>query len=137
MKRGRGDGLSLLRWLYPGMGVKRWLGMLLAGTTILSLGFAYFLRELYLSLIFPPIFYYLTLQFIPRVYRGLLLGAVGLSAVVAAAFQLNRSLVSVFRQPSWGALANLVYRHRTSGWGPSIVVLGRGEDFLALLTTHV
>jgi len=128
-----GKGPSPLRWLRPGMGVKRWLGAFLAGITILSLGLAYLLRELYLTWILPAPFYYLTLQFIPRLYRGLLFGVVGLAAVVASVYQLNRSLVSVFLQPSWGELANLVYRYRTKSWGPRIVVLGRGKEFLALL----
>lgn len=133
MKLTTGKGPNLRRWLYPGMGVKRWLGAFLLGIVILSLGLAYLLRQLYLSWTLPLPFYYLTLQFIPRLYRGLLFVAVGLAAVVVSVYRLNRSLVSVFLQPSWSELADLVYRHRTKSWGPKIVVLGRGKEFLTLL----
>ena len=37
----------LPRWLYPGMHIKRWLGALLVGPTILALGAAILLIELY------------------------------------------------------------------------------------------
>ena len=35
------------RWLYPGMHIKRWLGAVLLGLTMLALGAAIFLIEAY------------------------------------------------------------------------------------------
>ena len=64
-----------LRWLLPGMHIKRWLLVLVAGITLFSLGCAYLLRVLYDVRSLPSVFYYLTLQFIPRWGRALLLGA--------------------------------------------------------------
>ena len=59
-------------------------GLTAASGVAVALGAAYLLQELYQSLEFPPIFYYLTLQFIPQTLRGLiflLLGAtIGLLA---------------------------------------------------------
>ena len=40
-------GRRFPRWLYPGMHLKRWLALLLAGIVILGLGAAIFLRDLY------------------------------------------------------------------------------------------
>ena len=40
-------GRRFPRWLYPGMHIKRWLVLLLAGIVILGLGAAIFLRDLY------------------------------------------------------------------------------------------
>ena len=40
-------GPRLPRWLYPGMHLKRWLVLLLAGIAILGLGAAIFIRDLY------------------------------------------------------------------------------------------
>ncbi len=41
------NGPRLPRWLYPGMHIKRWIGTLLVGLTILALGAAILLIELY------------------------------------------------------------------------------------------
>ena len=35
------------RWMYPGMHLKRWLGLLLVGIVIIGLGAAIFIRDLY------------------------------------------------------------------------------------------
>src|SRR5947207_11954932 len=63
---------SLLKWLYPGMHIKRWLALLLLGVAIMGLGISYMLREAYMTYTFPGVFYYLTLQFFPRYVRGVL-----------------------------------------------------------------
>lgn len=59
-------------------------GLVAASGVAVALGAAYLLQEIYQSYEFPPIFYYLTLQFIPQTLRGLiflLLGAtIGLLA---------------------------------------------------------
>ena len=57
--------VSAWKWLYVGIGVKRWLVLLMAGVTFLSLGVAYFLVEIYREQPFPDFVYYLTLQFLP------------------------------------------------------------------------
>ncbi len=65
-----------LKWLTPGIGVKRWLLLLALGVGLLSLGGAYALRAAYPL---PRYFYYLTLQFLPRSVRAVffLVAAVG------------------------------------------------------------
>lgn len=128
------DRLSAFKWLYPGMNVKRWLMLLLVGTTILGLGFAYLLRTLYESWTFPTVFYYITLQFLPRWWRGLLFGVVGLAAVVAAVIQFNRSLLAAFMTPGQDNVVDIVYRHRfPTSRGPKIVVVGGGTGLATLL----
>ena len=44
---------SVLKWLYPGMHIKRWLVLLLLGVAIMGLGIAYLLREVYVTYSFP------------------------------------------------------------------------------------
>jgi uncharacterized cofD-like protein len=121
------------KWLLPGMGVKRWLLLLMAGVTALSLGVAYALVELYRELTLPSVFYYLTLQFIPRELRALLFGAFGLGAVAYATYRLNRSLLAVFMRPGQNNLANLVYQHRLRARGPRVVGIGGGTGLSSLL----
>jgi uncharacterized cofD-like protein len=124
---------SAMRWLTPGMHVKRWLVLLLFGVTITALGVAYLLREVYASWTFPSVFYYLTLQFIGRQWRGLLFGVLGLGAIAAAIYQLNRSLLSAFLRPGQHDLAEVVYHHWQSDRGPKIVAIGGGTGLSTLL----
>lgn len=126
------DG-SVLKWLYPGMGVKRWLILLFAGITILSLGFAYLLVNIYRQQPLPAIFYYITLQFIPRLYRALLFGIVGIIMVAVAIFNLNRSLLAVFRPPGQRKLVDIIYQHRHREHGPKVVAIGGGTGLSTLL----
>jgi len=121
------------KWLYPGMGVKRWLLLLMAGVTSLSLGVAYVLVEIYREMRLPAAFYYLTLQFIPREVRALLFGAVGMAMVAYAVYHLNRSLLAVFMRPGQDNLADLVYQHRQRGRGPRVVAIGGGTGLSSLL----
>jgi len=124
---------SALKWLLPGMQVKRWLLLLFGGITILSLGAGYILVEIYRTWTFPPIFYYLTLQFIPRPGRALLFGVLGITAVVVAIIQVNRSLLSAFRSPGDSHLVDIIYRHRHRSRGPKVVAIGGGIGLSTLL----
>ncbi|HJX37532.1 MAG TPA: gluconeogenesis factor YvcK family protein [Anaerolineae bacterium] len=124
---------SSLKWLIPGMGVKRWLLLLFAGITIVSLGVGYLLVDVYRTWTFPSVFYYITLQFIPRVWRGLLFGVAGVAAITIAVLQLNRSLLSAFRAPGQSSLADIIYNHRQRGRGPKVVAIGGGTGLSALL----
>ena len=120
------------RWLYPGMGVKRWLLLLVLGVTCISLGFAYFLVNVYRQQPLPTAFYYLTLQFVPRLARAALFGGLGLVAVMIAVVQLSRSLLAPFLRPGQ-EVAKTVYQHRQLSRGPRVVVIGGGTGLPTLL----
>jgi uncharacterized cofD-like protein len=124
---------SSLKWLIPGMGVKRWLLLLFAGITIVSLGVGYLLVDVYRTWTFPSVVYYLTLQFIPRAWRGLLFGVAGIAAIVIAVLQLNRSLLSAFRSPGQSDLVDIIYSHRHRSRGPKVVAIGGGTGLSTLL----
>lgn len=63
--------------------------VVIAGVAV-ALGIAYLLREVYQTVTFPSEAYWLTLQFIPRAWRGLLFVVVGTSAGLAAGYALAR-----------------------------------------------
>jgi len=132
LKRG-----SNLKWLYPGMGVKRWLLLLLLGLFFLSLGASYVYVRIYRAVEFPPhispFVYHITLQFIPHLLRGLILGTIGISMVAIAVFQLNRSLLSVFQAPGQGSLVDIIYQYRRRSRGPKVVAIGGGHGLSTLL----
>src|SRR5579883_395395 len=128
--------LAALKWLYPGLHVKRWLALLLVGVVLMGLGVAYLLREAYLSYQFPGIFYYLTLQFVPRVWRGALFIVLAFSAIGIGLYRLNAALLEPFiaRAPGEnGSLVEHVHRYRLQGRGPRIVAIGGGTGLSNLL----
>ncbi len=64
----------------------RWLSFLVVGGVWLSLGIAYLLTHLYRQQHFPAVVWYITLQFIPRVARGVLFILTGVVVLVLASW---------------------------------------------------
>ncbi|MBK6319953.1 MAG: YvcK family protein [Dehalococcoidia bacterium] len=128
---------SALKWLYPGMHIKRWLALLLFGVSLMGLGIAYVLKEAYLQAELPGVFYYLTLQFMPRWGRGLLFMSLSLSTVLIAIYKLNESLLFAFVRPDHRSetpgLAETIYNKRFLQRGPRIVAIGGGTGLSTLL----
>lgn len=132
---------SALKWLYPGMHIKRWLALLLFGISLMGLGIAYGLKEAYLQAELPGIFYYLTLQFMPRWGRGLLFITLALGTVGISIYKLNESLLFAFVRPDrrgegqspGQGLAETIYNKRFLQRGPRIVAIGGGTGLSTLL----
>lgn len=61
---------SHLKWLVPGMHVKRWLLLLILGSIVLSLGFAVLLRSVSNNELLSPVLYLGLLQFLDRPWRA-------------------------------------------------------------------
>jgi uncharacterized cofD-like protein len=112
------------------MGVKRWLLILVSGVAVLSLGFSLLLRELYPL---PSVFYYLTLQFIPRGARAALFGLIGVAAIGAGLVGLSQSLLKPFVDTDPEALLKAVQRYRRRERGPKVVAIGGGHGLSTLL----
>ncbi len=126
---------SALKWLYPGMHVKRWLGLLLLGVVLMALGIAYVLREAYLTYTLPGEFYYITLQFIPHWGRGAIFMAIALLTVGLSVYKLNESLLwSLVRQrPGDGPMVQAIYNKRILSRGLKVVAVGGGTGLSTLL----
>ncbi len=123
---------STWKWLYFGLGVKRWLVLLMLGVTILGLGFDYILVTIYRESPLPDIFYYLTLQFIDRSIRGLLFGTLGIGLIAVAILKLSESLLSPFIESDTNVV-EVIYRKRARARGPKVVAIGGGTGLSTLL----
>jgi len=121
---------TALKWLTPGMGVKRWLLLLAGSIALLSLGSSFLLRQFYPL---PDIFYYITLQFIPRGVRAGLFIVGGIAALVVALIGLNRALLAPFVEADPEKVVEAVYRYRRRERGPKVVAIGGGHGLSALL----
>jgi uncharacterized cofD-like protein len=125
---------SAQKWLYPGLGVKRWLVLLLVAITLLGLGFAYLVYDLYTSeVISRPVWRAITLAFLPHWARMLSIVLLGLVLAAVAIYQFNRSLLTAFLPAGSASVVDAVYRHRQRQRGPKVVVLGGGNGLSTLL----
>ena len=123
---------SLRRWLTLGIGVKRWVLVLGAGTILLALGTVHLILVLYSAGIIPESVYgVLFLTFLPVPFRLLLL-AVGVLLVIVALVRLGATLVAPFRRPG-DSLADSLYDHSRRKSGPTIVAVGGGTGLPGLL----
>jgi uncharacterized cofD-like protein len=127
---------DLGRWLAPGLGIKRWFFLLLAGITFLGLGLAVLLLDLYrtpsTNQTLLTILAYASLRFLPRVLRVLIFGGVGIGLLVFGIYRLNRSLLRPFIRPGHAVVDELEnYRRRERG--PRIVTIGGGHGLAILL----
>lgn len=126
--------MNFLKWLYPGMHVKRWLALLGIGVVFTSLGVAYLLVEVYREQPFPDFAYYLTLQFIDRAVRGLMFIGTGLCVTALALVRFNRGILSVLiPRGREGTIVDTVYQRRNLRRGPNIVAIGGGTGLSTLL----
>ena len=126
---------DFLKWLTPGMHIKRWLALLMLAVAIMGLGIAYVLREVYVTYTFPAWVAVLTLQDIPRIWRGALFMSTAIGLMLFAVWKLNASLLSAFLGPGKReeSLVNIIYNHRAAQRGPRIVAIGGGTGLSTLL----
>ena len=126
---------KVLRLLLPGWHIKRWLLALFLGIMLLSLGVAYVLVHIYRSTPFPSYVYYLTLQFIPHVQRGVLLGTIGVALVVISFIKLSNTLIAPFisQKARDESLVDLVYDYYHGPVERPKVVVFAGTEGLSML----
>ena len=126
---------SLTRWLVPGLGVKRWLGLVLFGTTLLGVGLAILILDVYRTTPetwWLPLISAASLRFLPRLLRAFIFGFIGVSAILGGIWGLNRSLMAPFVQPGRRVVDTLTV-HRRRGRGPRVVAIGGGHGLATLL----
>ena len=128
--------LDFFKWFYPGMHIKRWLALMVIGVAIMTFGFAYIVREAYISgFTLPGFMYYVTLQFIPRYIRGGLFMAGAGGLIIFSIWKLSQSLLSVLapHRDTTESLVNVIYNQRFLRRGPKIVAIGGGTGLSNLL----
>lgn len=123
------------RWLIPGLGVKRWLLLVLAGTTLLGIGLGVLILDIYRNAPdtwWLPLLSAASLRVIDRPLRVLIFGGLGLVLVVWGLLAMNRSLMAPYMSSGKGVAETLAtYRRRERG--PRIVALGGGHGLATLL----
>src|SRR5262249_1194904 len=111
---------KLLRWFMPGLGIKRWMLLILAGITLLGVGLAIFLLDLYRTdtgnsavLLFLS---YTSLRFLPRLLRVLIFGGLGVGMLAYGIWGLNQALLRPFLRPGQAVVDQIAdFRRRERG----------------------
>lgn len=123
-----------LRWLTPGLEIKRWLLLLMVAELVLVLGAAYALKEIYQTATLPRQFYYITLQFWPYWARATVFGILGVGLLAFSYLKLTQSVLGPFLPGvSAGSLVEVIHAFRLRGRGPRIVAIGGGTGLSSLL----
>jgi len=120
----------------PGLGVKRWYLFILAGVTLLGVGLAILLLDLYRTDSTNPILLsilsFASLRFLPRALRVVIFSGVGIGLVMYGIYRLNRSLLRPYVQPGRPVVDELTNFRRLER-GPRIVAIGGGHGQATLL----
>ncbi len=133
--RTRSNFKRVLRWLTPGLGVKRWLVVILMGTSLIGIGLAVFTLDFYRTAPdtwWLPTLSWLSLRFLDRTLRAIIFGGLGIGLVLSGVLGLSRSLMGPYLKPGSPVVDTLaIYRRR--GRGPRIAVIGGGHGLATLL----
>ena len=127
--------LGILRWLVPGLGVKRWFGLLLTGITLLGVGVAYYLLDIYRTTPADQLLSVLdlaSLRFFPRPVRVFIFLSLGLLLIIWGLWGLNRALLNPFLRKD-RRLVDQIADFRRRERGSRVVVMGGGHGMSTLL----
>src|SRR6202165_422337 len=124
---------AVFKLLRPGMYVKRWFLVLLAGMVVVSLGIGFALTEAYRSAVAPVWVGVVTLQFLPLLVRAALFLALGGALCAVGLVRLYRSLGDVLPPTSNQSLLERIYEYRFRQGGPRIVCIGGGTGMPTVL----
>lgn len=129
--------MNLRRWLRPGIGVKRWLGVAFLGLMALALAGALALRQVYREVDvgqpYQTLVSVITLQFLAYWVRAVVLLLAGMGLFAYGSYRVVRALLGPFRESAEEPLVDLVYRRRLLARGPRIVAIGGGTGLSTLL----
>ncbi|MFC6590810.1 hypothetical protein ACFP81_01355 [Deinococcus lacus] len=132
-KQGSPGGSQALKWLTPGLRVKRWMVLFAVCTLAGALGFLHFmwtgpLRPLAHRWI-DWIGHALRPEFLPVWWLGLLMFLVALAGALYAITQLNRAILRGVGAAE-GNTVDLMYSRHTLARGARIVAVGEAPGFL-------
>lgn len=122
-----------LKWLYPGMGIKRWMVLGLVGAVLVVLGIEFFTPGFAYNILKAAVM----LQGMEHGTANWLIGGVLVAAgLITAGYALRRFiglLLMELNPVSAGSVVDIIYNRRYLQYGPKIVVIGGGTGLSTLL----
>lgn len=127
--------LGFLRWLAPGLGIKRWIIPILLGSSSIGVGLAIVALDVYRNAPdtwWLPYLSLASLRFLVRPVRALIFGSAGLGLLLWGIWGMNRAFLAPFARPGRAVIDELA-GHRRREKGPRIVAIGGGHGLATLL----
>lgn len=110
---------TLFKWLYPGIGIKRWIGLSAFGVVLLILGTAHLRID----------------EFWPLRVLDAVVVTSGIIILILGIKRMVRSFIAVFMPSSRATeLVDILYRQKHLSRGPKIVAIGGGTGLSVLLS---
>ena len=136
MKKSIEDRMHLLKWLYPGMRIKRWLGLVIIGVVLIGTGLAMVINGQILGLIESAVKHLSQIsigRILPPVANGVFLIVTGMAVSVLGAARIFRSVFVACQPIGNGQLVDILYRNRQLEQGLRVVAFGGGTGLASLL----
>lgn len=130
--------MHFLKWMYPGIKLKRWLLLFSMGVIAASIGLAIVFNYKYVGVIEETIFrmaylmtgnYYYTVTTVV----GMTIIICGLLIMTLATRQIIRSVISVIIPEGADRLIEIIFEKRKLNRGPAVAVIGGGTGLSVLL----
>lgn len=117
----------MLKWLTPGIGVKRWLVLAIIGFLVASLGLSYAILKIERAGLIE--------QSAPQTHWLTIVVALvtGASLTTAALIQLSKNLLAPYRRHQPRRVIDVVYEHSKRQKGLKVVALGGGTGLPSVL----
>jgi uncharacterized cofD-like protein len=143
-RRSPGRAFTFLKWLYPGIGVKRWFFLVILGTLVVAAGvdvlmlqqwltvgnwigdFLYYKFGILYSDISPINLTYVVVVGVPVVVLGVLL-------IIGGTHQMMRSITGALNPENREPIVDIIRRRRQLAQGYRIVVIGGGTGLSTML----
>jgi len=123
------------RWFVPGLGIKRWVIVVLLGTTLIGLGLAVLVLDVYRNAPdtwWLPYLSVASLRTLERPLRALIFAGLGAGLILVGILGINRSLMAPYLSSGKPVVDSLAsYRRRERG--PRVVAIGGGHGLATLL----
>ncbi len=128
----------LLKWLYPGMKMKRWLLLFAIGVLMFSFGGALATNYEYLGLAEEEIFMFVyrvagSYNYMATTIVGFLIMTIGACLMLYSTRSIIRSIIAVLIPDRSEKIVDLIFRERKLGRGPAVTVIGGGHGLSVLL----
>jgi len=121
--------VRLGRWLHPGIGVKRWLALVIVSLGLFILGLFVLLGQNFVRTVYNIVAPSALSTFLLALSL-MTLGAVG---VLFGVQRISRSIVRAIAAPAEGRMGEILFEKRLLSRGPRIVAIGGGTGLSSLL----
>ena len=130
--------VHLIKWLYPGMKMKRWLILFSIGVLLVSFGAALAFNYEYLGRAEEAIFQFVythvgSYQYGLTITIGIFIVIIGALLMMYATRSIIRSIIAVLIPDRTERIVDMIFQERRLSKGPVVTVIGGGHGLSVLL----